>query len=146
VGVKTLLREGRVAIDTCVFIYFMESDVAWLPVLLPLFEAVGAGDGALVTSSLTLLEVLVIPYRAGDLAIAERYEALLSRSRGLSMIDMDRSILRAAAQLRAKFRLKTPDSIQIAAALASRCTSFITSDRKIPDIPGLRIVQLSELS
>jgi len=134
-----------VAVDTCVFIYFMESDAEWLPVLLPLFAAVGAGDGELITSSLTLLEVLVIPYRAGDLAVAERYEALLTRSRGLSMMDMDRSVLRAAAQLRARYRLKTPDSIQIAAALASRCTSFVTNDRKIPDIPGLRIVQLSDL-
>lgn len=143
---KALLREGRVAVDTCVFVYFMEADLEWLPVVRPLFAAAGAGDGALVTSSLTLLEVLVIPYRSGDLALAERYEALLSRSRGLSLVEMDRPILKAAAQLRARYRLKTPDSLQIAAALASRCKSFVTNDRKITDIPGLRIVQLSELA
>jgi predicted nucleic acid-binding protein len=133
------------AVDTCVFIYFIESDPTWLPVVRPLFAAAGVGEASLVTSSLTLLEVLVIPYRSGDLALAERYEALLSRGRGLSLVEMDRPILKAAAQLRARYRLKTPDSLQIAAALASRCTSFVTNDRKIPDIPGLRIVQLSEL-
>ena len=141
-----LLREGPVAVDTCVFIYFMESDPTWLPVVRPLFAAAGAGGAALVTSSLTLLEVLVIPYRSGDLALAERYEALLSRSRGLTLVEMGRPILKAAAQLRARYGIKTPDSLQIAAALATRCTSFLTNDRKIPDIPGLPIVQLSELA
>lgn len=142
---RTLARDGPMAVDTCVFIYFIESDPTWLPVVRPLFAAAGVGEASLVTSSLTLLEVLVIPYRSGDLALAERYEALLSRGRGLSLVEMDRPILKAAAQLRARYRLKTPDSLQIAAALASRCTSFVTNDRKIPDIPGLRIVQLSEL-
>ena len=142
---RTLARDGPMAVDTCVFIYFIESDPTWLPVVRPLFAAAGVGEASLVTSSLTLLEVLVIPYRSGNLALAERYEALLSRSRGLSLVEMDRPILKAAAQLRARYRLKTPDSLQIAAALASRCTSFVTNDRKIPDIPGLRIVQLSEL-
>ena len=67
---------------------------------------------------MTLLETLVIPYRTGDLALAERYEALLARSRGLRLVDLDRPLLRAAAQLRATAGLKTPDALQIAAALA----------------------------
>jgi hypothetical protein len=33
----------------------------------------------LVTSKLPLLEVLVVPYRAGNRALANRYEALLTR-------------------------------------------------------------------
>jgi hypothetical protein len=33
------------------------------------------------TSALTLLEVMVVPYRAGNTALAERYEHLLMRSR-----------------------------------------------------------------
>jgi len=143
--VRALVRDGPVAVDTCVFIYFIESDPEWLPVVRPLFASAGTGDGSLVTSSLTLHEVLVIPYRSGDLALAARYEGLLTRSRGLAMIEMDRPMVRAAAQLRARYRLKMPDSFQIAAALAARCTSFVTNDRKIPDIPGLRIVQLNEL-
>jgi predicted nucleic acid-binding protein len=142
---KALVREGPVAVDTCVFIYFIESDPEWLPVVRPLFASAGAGDGSLVTSFLTLHEVLIVPYRSGNLALAGIYEALLTRSRGLAMIEMDRPMLRAAAELRARHRLKMADSFQIAAALASRCTSFVTNDRKIPDIPGLRIVQLSEL-
>jgi len=44
-----------------------------------------------------LLELLVVPYRAGDRALADRHEALLTRSRGIRLIDITREQLRAAA-------------------------------------------------
>jgi hypothetical protein len=40
---------------------------------------------------LTLLEVLVVPYRAGNRLLAERYEALLTRSRGIRLVDICRA-------------------------------------------------------
>lgn len=144
-GLKTALGDGPVALDTSIFIYFMEGDPTWLPIIRPLFAAAAAGERRLITSSVTLLEVLVVPYRSGDLAISERYEALLTRGRGLSLIEVDRPILRAAAQVRAIYRIRTPDALQIAAALASRCTAFVTNDRRLPQIKGLRIVQLNDL-
>jgi len=39
-----------------------------------------------VTSAVTLLEMLVVPHRANDAALAARYEALLTRSRGIHLI------------------------------------------------------------
>ena len=98
----------------------------------------------LVTSALTLLEVLVVPYRAGDLTLAERYEALLSRSRGLELVDLDRGQLRSAAALRAAYSIRTPDALQLAAALVARCSSFVTNDRDIPAPPGITVIQLSD--
>ena len=93
------------------------------------------------TSGFTLMEVLVVPYRTGNLAVADRYEALLTR-RGLRFIDIDRTLLKAAAQLRAAFKLKPPDAIQVAAAMVANCDAFLTNDRKIPSILGLKIFQL----
>src|SRR3989442_14953960 len=80
------------------------------------------------TSGLTLMEVLVVPYRPGNISLADRYEALLTRSRGLRFIDVDRPLLKAAAQLRAALKLKPPDAIQVAAAIMSNCSSFLTKD------------------
>ena len=97
----------------------------------------------LVTSSLTLLEVLVVPYRAGNRQLAERYEHLLTRSRGVRLIDLTRDELRAAAQLRAATGLKTPDALQLTAALGAGCTAFVTNDRRLPVVPGLHVLQLS---
>ena len=88
---------GPVALDTAVFIYFIEEDERFLPAIAPLFEAADSGNLELVTSALTLLEVLVVPYRARDIALAERYEAVLARSRGVRMVDLHRDHLRIAA-------------------------------------------------
>ncbi len=85
-----------------------------------LFTEASAGRLQLVTSALTLLEVLVVPYRAGDNSLAERYEALLTRSRGLHMLDLSPELLRAAAQLRAVTGIKPPPQ-RIANRGSSQC-------------------------
>jgi predicted nucleic acid-binding protein len=139
------LAAGPVALDTAVFIYYIEEHPDYLPFVEPLFAEVDAGTRDAVTSALTLLEVLVVAYRAGDVALAERYERLLTRSRGLHLVDLDRRQLRTAAQLRALYRLRTPDALQIAAALTAQCQTFVTNDRELPEIPGLRVVQLDQL-
>jgi predicted nucleic acid-binding protein len=145
VGLIQEIGRGPLALDTAAFIYFIEEHPRFLPVLDPVFTAIDAGRLPAVASSLTLLEVLVIPYRAGNAPLAERYEQLLTRSRGLRLIDIDRAQLRAAAQLRAVHAaLRTPDAFQVSAALAGGCAVLLTNDRDLPAVPGLRILQLED--
>jgi predicted nucleic acid-binding protein len=129
-------------VSTPQFIYLIEENARFLPVIAPLFEAADSGQLQLVVSALTLLEVLVVPYRAGDLTLAKRYEAVLTRSRGVRIMDLTRDHLRLAAQLRAATGVATPDALQLAASLAAGCSAFLTNDRRLPAVPGLRIVQL----
>lgn len=136
------LGAGPVGVDTAIFIYFIEEDERYLSSITPLFSAADAGELELVTSALTLLEVLIIPYRAGNMALAQRYEAALARGRGIRMVDLDRDHLRLAAQIRATTGAATPDALQLAASLAAGCSAFLTNDRRLPAVPGLRIVQL----
>lgn len=136
---------GPVALDTAVFIYFIAEHPTYLPLVEPIFTAVAAGRLTAVTSALTLLETLVVPYRSGDVSLSERYEALLTRSRGLRLIALDAPVLRVAAQLRARAKVTTPDALQLAGALHARATAFVTHDRRLPDVPGMRIVSVSDL-
>jgi predicted nucleic acid-binding protein len=142
---NTVLGPGPVGLDTAACIYFIEEHESYAPLLAPLFRDADRRRRVLVTSALTLLEVLVVPYRAGNAALAERYEALLSRGRGLRLVNLDHVQLRAAAQLRAVTRMRTPDALQLAAALTQGCTAFVTNDREYPAVPGLRVVQLGDL-
>lgn len=119
---------------------FIEERPRFLPLVEPLFREADEGRRELITSALTLL---VVPYRSGDHLLAGRYEALLTRSRGVRVADISRDHLRAAAQLRAVTGLKTPDSLQLVAALAAGCTAFLTNDRDLPTIPGIRVLQLA---
>ena len=138
------LEDGPVAVDTAPFIYFVEADLRYSPVVESLFQLAARGTGQLVTSTLTLMELLVVPYRAGNQQLAGQYQALLTRSRGLQLVDLSRDVLRGAAQLRAVTGARTPDAIQLAAALTSGCRTFVTNDRRLPAIPGLKLIQLSD--
>lgn len=141
------IGDGPLALDTVAFIYFIEEHPRFLPVLDPVFAAIDEGRLAAIASSLTLLEVVVVPYRAGNIPLAERYEQMLTHSRGLRLVDVDRAQLRSAAQLRAIHPgLRTPDAIQISAALSSGCSALLTNDRDLPAVPGLRILQLKDFA
>ena len=142
-GLTSDLGPGPVAVDAALFIYLIEEDARYLPAVRPLFLEADRGERLIVTSAITLLEVLVVPFREGDAHLAERYEQLITRSRGVRVMDATRGALRAAAQLRAATGVKTPDALQLAAALGAGCETFVTNDRRLPVIPGLRVVQLS---
>ena len=138
------LGHGPVGVDAAIFLYFIEEHPRFLPLIEPLFREVDAGRIELLTSALTLLEVLVVSYRSGDHLLADRYESILTRSRGVRIQDISRVHLRAAAQLRAVTGLKTPDSLQLVAALAGGCTVFLTNDREFPPpVPAIRTLQLT---
>lgn len=143
-GLLSDLGEGPVALDTSIFVYFLEEHPVYLPLVDPLFEAIDAGQLEAVTSSLTLLEVLVIPFRFANATLIEQCETLLTRSEGLRLIDLNRDFLRSVAQIRAVTRAKTPDAIQLAAAVAAGCRVFLTNDNRIPALPGLRRLLLED--
>lgn len=63
-GLIADLGDGAVAIDTSIFIYLIEEHPTFLPLIRPLFEQADAGKRELITSAVTLLEVLVGPFRA----------------------------------------------------------------------------------
>lgn len=141
-GLVEDLGPGAVGLDSVAFIYFIEEHPRFLPILRPLFAQADRGR-RLVTSALTLHEVLVIPIRLGNAATAALYEAVLTESRGVHLIDITRDQLRNAARLRAATRVKTPDALHLAAAISAGCRAFITNDQRLPEIPGLNIIQLS---
>ena len=107
-GLLSDLGGGPVALDSSIFIYFIEEHPIYQRLIEPLFEAIDAGELEAVTSSLTLLEVLVIPFRFANAALIDRYETLLTKSRGLRLVDLDRDFLRSVAQVRAATRAKAP--------------------------------------
>jgi predicted nucleic acid-binding protein len=145
VGLIDDLGPGPVALDTCIFIYIVEANAEYAPLLDPLLMAMTEGRLVSVTSALTLLEVLVVPLRAGDASLADQYERYIYGSKGLHLLDIAKGVLRRAALLRAGHpTLRTPDAIQMATAMVAGCTVLITNDRAMPSLEGLRILQLKD--
>jgi predicted nucleic acid-binding protein len=109
-GLIEALVSGPVALDTVIFIYFIEEHPFYLPLVEPVFQAIDTGQIPATTSTLTLLETLVVPYRNGDIRLAERYEAILTSSRGLVLVELTKPIMQTAARLRANTNIRTPDA------------------------------------
>jgi len=142
-GSLKLPVSGLIYVDTSPVIYSVEKTPDFYPLLLPLWQAAESGQIELVTSELTLLEVLVVPLRQKDMVLINAFErALTAAETELAPITID--ILRDAAQLRAETNLKTPDAIHAATALARGCVQFITNDPAFRRVTGLNVVVLSE--
>jgi predicted nucleic acid-binding protein len=135
---------GPIGLDSSIFVYYIEENPRYLPLLDPIFDALVESRLKAATSALTLLETLVVPLRSGNEVLARQYERFLTNSEGLLLVQIGPSLLRAAAHVRASTRLKTPDAIQVTSALSAGCSTFLTNDRRIPSMPGLRVLQLED--
>jgi predicted nucleic acid-binding protein len=140
-GLLSDIGSGPIGLDSSAFIYYIEGNPLYLPILDPLFDEIAEGRLKAVTSTLTLLETLVVPIRTGNEVLARQYERFLTRSRVL-LIPINIALLRAAAHLRAATRLKTPDAIQVTSALSAGCPVFLTNDQRVCSFPGLQILQI----
>jgi predicted nucleic acid-binding protein len=142
-----LSRHKQVGADTMVFIYHLEDHPTYAPLTQTIFEAWEEGRNSGVTSVITMLEVLVKPKRERDLDAARDYQGLLTTYPNLHIVDADLAVAGLAADLRAKYAIRTPDALQIAAALHAGASGFITNDEQLKQVAdeGIEVLLLDDL-
>ncbi|NNG01414.1 MAG: PIN domain-containing protein [Desulfobacteraceae bacterium] len=138
------LQGKTVGLDTAPLIYFIEENPAYLETVKLFFEAMDRDDFTVVTSTVTLVEVLVHPLRGNNTIIAAEYRDILLNSK-LMTVDVSSTIAEQAARLRAVHNIRTPDAIQISAALNAGATYFFTNDIRLPEIADIQILSLDSL-
>ena len=132
------LQQGaKVLVDTAPFICLLEGHPQFADQFTGLFEAAERGDLHLALSTITLAEVLTGPLRAGQTALAKRYEKALLQ---YNVVEVTPSIAALAAQLRVSYGLKLPDAIQLATALDIGATALVTHDRDFSRVNGIQIL------
>ncbi len=141
----TPLRGKVVGLDTAPLIYFIEENQTYLGTIRPFFEAMDREEFSAVTSMITLLEVLIHPFRHGNTALAQQYRDILLGAESLTTIPLFQDIAEEAARLRAAHNIRTPDAIQMATAIYAGASFFITNDDRLPELPELTILVLDEL-
>lgn len=141
----TGVRGRVVALDTAPLIYFIEEHPTYLPLVRPFFEGLDRGDFQVVTSTITLLEVLVQPLRSGDTVLQRRYRDILLGVDGLSIVAVSPAIAEEAARVRAAYNLSPPDAIQLATAIVTGAAALLTNDTRLPRRAGVPIIVLDEL-
>jgi predicted nucleic acid-binding protein len=132
---------SRIFWDTNLFIYLLEDyqDLSAKTVALRR-RMIERGD-QLLTSTMTLGEILVKPWRHGDHAICKRYEENLSR--GAILIPFDIKAARIYASVRSGNReLKAPDALQLSCAASVGVDLFTTNDDRLQreQVAGIQFV------
>ena len=143
-GQLIIPSSATVYLDTSVIIYTIEANPIYYSLLQPLWLKFQTGEIELITSELTLMETLILPLRKANNALVNDYEQILLSSE-IQLVPITRSVLKAAANLRATTNLKTPDAIHAATALDAGCTLFLTNDSGFRNVPTLPEVILSEV-
>lgn len=121
-------RHKRIALDTSVFIYQLEANPRYCGLTDRIFSWIEEPYHSAVTSTITMTELLVQPYRNGDEQHVNEFYGLLSTYPNLDWIRPDLDVADAAARIRAAHRLRTPDALQAATAAKAQATGFITND------------------
>lgn len=129
-----------VLLDASAVIHLLEGDgAARRSVQRVLVDFEGSEPPALAVSALSRLECRVKPLRERNADLLQMYEAFFADP-GLLVIDLDATVLEVATELRARYRLRTPDAIQAASLLAhDRDGVFVTSDTDFSRIEGLQV-------
>jgi predicted nucleic acid-binding protein len=131
--------------DTNVFIYLIEGRPREFADLAARVRGDLARRGdQLVTSTLTLGEVLVQPLRSGRTDLAARYRELLQQ--GAAIVPLDEPAADRYAAIRAEFpAVRPPDAVQLACAAQHGVATFITNDDRLGKVTVRGIQEIAPL-
>ena len=137
-------KHRRIAIDTCTFIYQWEANARYSPFTDWIFSSLEQGDFIAVTSTITMTELLVHPYRYHDLERVNELAGLLLSYPNLEWIPGTLQIAVRAAEIRANHRLLSPDALQAATALHANATGLVTNDPVFKRVAELDVLLLDD--
>jgi predicted nucleic acid-binding protein len=136
----------RVYLDTNVFVYFLDRNPDYFPVVAPIIEAIESGLIIGYTGDAAIAETLVKPYQTDNLVLAASFKAFFRTEDFLSIQPHDAETFDLAAQLRAKRGLKFIDALHYATAIQAGCKFFVTNDGGIQSSDVLEVVSVKILT
>jgi uncharacterized protein len=112
-------------LDACLVIYLIEAHPRWGDMAAAAMEAADARFGV---SPLVKCECLVGPIKRGDPVLQRAYTEVFGQFVSLAMPE---PVYLQAAELRARFALRTPDALHLACAQYHRCDALWTNDDRL---------------
>jgi predicted nucleic acid-binding protein len=132
-------------LDTSVFIYQLEANPRYLPLTDHIFSWLERPDSKAVTSTITMAELLVQPYRDADQNRVDEFYGLLSTYPNLDWVAPNLEVADLAARFRVLHRLRTPDALQAATAAQARATGLVTNDAVFERVGAFETLVLEHL-
>ena len=131
---------SKVFFDTHLFIYMFEGMEPFRSRAVEIRRRMIDRRDQIVTSAMTLGEVLVKPTRLGQTSLVEQYDRAIRST--AQVVSFDAQIARRYASLRATHTLRNADAIQLACAAHFGVDLFITNDEYLLklDVPGIGFI------
>jgi predicted nucleic acid-binding protein len=131
---------SRIFWDTNLFIYFLEGNSQFSLATKQLRKNMLARGDQLLTSTLTLGELLVKPMERGDAALCRTYEQAISQT--ASLLPFDGKAAWNYAAIRRDRSLRAPDAVQLACAATANTDLFVTNDHRLQgkQVAGIQFI------
>jgi uncharacterized protein len=131
---------SKIFFDTNVFIYMFEGIEPNRSLTLTIRKRMMDRGDRIVTSAMTLGEVLVRPTKLGQTSLIEQYDRAIRTT--AQIVNFDASVAWRYASLRATHKLRNADAIQLACAAHFGVDLFITNDTDLHklNVPGIGFI------
>lgn len=139
---KILNKYQRVGIDTNIFIYYLNKNSFYYSKAVDVLTILTEKQSTLITSTITLTELLSFKTNESAIAELEREFVLIPN---LQLIEVNRAIAQSAAKIKRVHGFTLVDSLQLATALENHVHIFITNDQKLKRFKSLTILLLNDL-
>lgn len=124
-------------VDSAPIIYVLEDHPKLAKRFRPLFERHAFGELVLAVTTISMAEVLTGPLSVGDEALAKRYRSVLET---WQVVELTVDIAESAARLRGLLKVRLPDAIQAASALAIGADALVTHDQDFSRLTAIRVL------
>jgi len=131
---------SRIFWDTNLFIYLLEEKEEFSVMTKELRTKMLRRGDQLLTSTISLGEVLVKPRQAGDMERCRIYERAISSAATLIAFDIEAA--RHYALIKTSRSVQTPDAVQLSCAGSVGVDLFITNDDRLQNqqVPGIHFI------
>lgn len=140
-----LRHHRRIALDSSIFIYQIESNKRYLTLTDQIFSWLDQPGSKAITSTITVTELLTQPYRVLDEQRVDEFYVLLATYPSLHWVAPDLETADLAARMRALHKLQTLDAIQAATAVHGRATGLVTNDSAFDRVREIEAILLDRL-
>jgi predicted nucleic acid-binding protein len=131
---------SRIFFDTNVFIYMFEGLEPNRMRMLEIRRRMLERGDQIVTSAMTLGELLVKPTKLGQASLIEQYDRAVRST--AQVISFDAQVAWRFASLRATHNIRSADAIQLACAAHAGVDLFLTNDQRLHllNVPGIGFI------
>jgi len=126
--------------DSNAFIGLLEASPEEREPLARMWAHAEAGRIEIITSVMTIAEVLVRPFRTGAGALLQAYGGILGKGGLVRLVETSTAVWLEAATNRALLNLKLADAVHLASARREGAVALISADKRLPSGPQMTVV------